>query len=308
MGQLRGRALSLVLVHAGPLDAPSGGSRYHKRLVETLRARGVAVHALELPGPWPRGQAQLAAERDRFSGCTWLVDGLLYPALVDQLPPSTTVLHHLPLRYEWPELDSWEQGALDRAARIVCTSPWAAADLDRPAHVVVPGTDRSNQVRRPIRGRVLGVGTVCPRKDQLSFSSPGVVLAGRAEGPYAAACSDAGAELLGPLGPAALDREYAHADLFAQASSWETWGMALCEALVRGVPVVARDLPAVRYLAPHAAVDDVAATVPRLLAAPAALADLAMASRAAGARLPTWHEQATRLLEVLELGPDTMSP
>ena len=287
-----------MLVNAGPLDAPAGGSRYHQRMVAELRQLGWSVRVLELPGPWPAGSADLRVARARHDEAIWLVDGLAFPALVDALPPAV-VLHHLPLRYEHPDWAEREERALSRARRIIVTSPWAARDLGRPAEVVVPGTDACPTLRAPEPGRVLVVGTVCPRKAQLEVAGPGVRLAGAAEGDYALACAAAGATLLGPLGPTELDEEYARAELFVQASRWETWGMALCEALARGLPVVARDLPATRALAPHAIVHDLPGAMVALQSDADARAANAAASRAAGQRLPSWEVQAARLAEVL---------
>jgi glycosyltransferase involved in cell wall biosynthesis len=47
-----------------------------------------------------------------------------------------------------------------------------------------------------------------------------------------------GATWLGPLGDAALAKELSKADVFINASKYESWGMAAAEAQAAGLPVI----------------------------------------------------------------------
>jgi glycosyltransferase involved in cell wall biosynthesis len=57
--------------------------------------------------------------------------------------------------------------------------------------------------------------------------------------------------LVGELGEAALARVYRHADLFVLATLRETYGMAVAEALARGLPVVSTMTGAIPNLVGH---------------------------------------------------------
>src|SRR5207248_1848645 len=59
---------------------------------------------------------------------------------------------------------------------------------------------------------------------------------------------------LGSLSAADIHRELANADLFLFPSRYESFGIAVLEALAAGVPVVCSDLPALREVAGDAAV------------------------------------------------------
>jgi glycosyltransferase involved in cell wall biosynthesis len=59
---------------------------------------------------------------------------------------------------------------------------------------------------------------------------------------------------LGPLTPEGVRNELAAADLFLFPSRYESFGIAVLEALAAGVPVVCSDLPALREVAGEAAV------------------------------------------------------
>ena len=57
---------------------------------------------------------------------------------------------------------------------------------------------------------------------------------------------------LGKLSAEELIGAYHHADVFLHTSHYEAFGIVLAEALAAGTPVVARDVGAVSYVAPHA--------------------------------------------------------
>lgn len=155
---------------------------------------------------------------------------------------------------------------LAAAAAVVATSPWARSRLvaafdvhERRVHVVEPGVDGAPSAPGTARGgRLLCVAVVTPTKglDILLEALSGVagldwdctcagaldmepafaadmlrkvrngVLAGRVHFP-------------GPRNGAALDALYATADVLVLASREESYGMAIAEALVRSIPVIA---------------------------------------------------------------------
>jgi glycosyltransferase involved in cell wall biosynthesis len=113
---------------------------------------------------------------------------------------------------------------------------------------------------------------------------------------------------LGDLDSDALEREYGRADLFVLASHLEGYGMALAEAVARGIPVVSTTAGAIPETVPAAAGVLVPPGDSRALArALAGLLDhddararLAANARAAAATLQTWRTAAERFAAALE--------
>jgi len=186
------------------------------------------------------------------------------------------VLVHLPLGDETgldaavaAELDARERAVLRAVPAVIATSDWAVRRLvshhglapDR-VHVAAPGADIA-----PLApgtdgvSRLLCVAAVTPRKGQHRLVE---ALAAVAELPWS--CALVGGlghdpdyvthlrglirahgledrlELTGPQSGAALDARYATADLMVLTSYAETYGMAVTEALARGIPVLATDV------------------------------------------------------------------
>jgi len=180
----------------GPLDQPTGGYRYDKRMLDLLEQKRVDCVRHELPGrfPEPDGAAQAAAARlwNGLAGSDLLVvDGLALPAFETSIlragrGPRLIVLVHHPLYLEtgWSEKEAadwrWREATLLQAAdRVVVTSPATAAEIaamgvDAAAtHVVVPGTEKA----RPASGSSSGgpvllcVASLIPRKGHLLLLS-----------------------------------------------------------------------------------------------------------------------------------------
>ena len=113
---------------------------------------------------------------------------------------------------------------------------------------------------------------------------------------------------LGDLDSDALEREYERADLFVLASYLEGYGMALAEAIARGIPVVSTTAgaipetvpPAAGALVPPGDSRALAKALATLLDDDDARADLASKARAAAAALPTWRAAAERFAAALE--------
>jgi glycosyltransferase involved in cell wall biosynthesis len=267
-----------------------------------------------------------------------IVDGLAYgampAALVDTLPHPILALVHHPLcleaglgRERQETLRASETAALARARRVVVTSPTTAATLvadfavppDRIG-VAVPGTDpapRAHGTGAPMQ--ILSVGSVVLRKAhdtlvralaplrhhdwRLTIAGP-TDRDGGALAALLAAVRDTGlAERVALAGPAAADalaELYAAADLFVAASLYEGYGMALAEALARGLPVVCTTGGAAGETVPDAAAIKVApgdqrgltAAIARVIEDASVRRAMSDASWAAGQRLPRWADAA----------------
>jgi len=113
--------------------------------------------------------------------------------------------------------------------------------------------------------------------------------------------------LAGDLNQLALAACYDRADLFVLATRQETYGMAVAEALARGLPVVATMTGALAKLVGSQAgllvpVGDTAAltaALTRMLDDPSLRARLAEGARHVRDRLPTWDEAAGRMAAAL---------
>ncbi|MEU4654743.1 glycosyltransferase family 4 protein [Streptomyces sp. NPDC023723] len=245
------------------------------------RVRPVAV-AGDWPRPGPDARAELARALRRLpDGAVVLLDGLVACGVPEIVVPEAgrlrmTVLVHLPLGDETgrdpavaADLDAREGAVLRAVSATVATSDWAVRRLvahhglapDR-VHLAAPGADIA-----PLApgtdgvSRLLCVAAVTPRKGQHRLVA---ALAEVADLPWTCVCVGAlgqdpayvgrlrariGAhrlgdrlELAGPKSGAGLDAAYAAADLMVLTSHAETYGMAVTEALARGVPVLATDV------------------------------------------------------------------
>jgi glycosyltransferase involved in cell wall biosynthesis len=172
----------------GPLDSPTGGYVYARRLIEHLPRHDLAVRYLALPETYPHpSEADLAHTARLFlntaSDAVVLIDGLalgaMPPSLVAAVDRRIVALVHHPLGLEpgltperQAELIANEAQALAYAARVIVTSPLTgrllAADYNVSADRIVvaePGTDPAGRARgtgSPVE--LLAVGAVSPRK------------------------------------------------------------------------------------------------------------------------------------------------
>jgi glycosyltransferase involved in cell wall biosynthesis len=231
-----------------------------------------------------------------------------------------------------------ESAALGHAQRVIVTSETTVAALEAMGvprsriAVVEPGTDPA----RLVHGRagpddpvaLLCVATLTPRKGhdvlldalaRLPAHGWRLDAAGSAErdpATAAAVCTRIAqlglgerVRLHGEVDAATLDALYARADVAVLASRMEGYGMALAEALARGLPVVATRAGAVVGTVPADAgrlvpVDDVGALADALTAVvtdDALRARLATGARAARARLPDWPSRADVFVRALGL-------
>ena len=111
--------------------------------------------------------------------------------------------------------------------------------------------------------------------------------------------------LVGEMPQEALAEVYGRADVFVLASVFESYGMALAEALARGLPVVSTTGGAISEIVPRTAgllvepgnPTGLSQALEAVINDPALRARLAAGARAVGRRLPTWAEATTRFAE-----------
>ena len=112
----------------------------------------------------------------------------------------------------------------------------------------------------------------------------------------------------GEVDSATLDRLYAQADLFVLPSFHEGYGMALAEALARGLPIVSCNAGAIvdtvpadaGVLVPPGDAAALRAALRRVMEEPAWRAALAAGARRAAKQLPDWSSTAARFATVLD--------
>jgi glycosyltransferase involved in cell wall biosynthesis len=184
----RGRT-ALHLLLPGDPDTVTGGYVYDRRIVATLRARGVSVRVVRLHESFPHPTAAALAHAAHClealpDGAVVVLDGLALGAMPAQVAAQAhrlamlALVHH-PLAREAglsprraSELAGSERAALAAMAGVVVTSAATATELARdyavPAariRVVEPGTDAA-PLARPGAGppALLCVATLTPRK------------------------------------------------------------------------------------------------------------------------------------------------
>ncbi|GAA4057286.1 glycosyltransferase family 4 protein [Streptomyces shaanxiensis] len=253
------------------LDLPGFGWQVHKHAVDG-----------SWPRPGAAARAELARTLGEFpDGTVVLLDGLVACGVPEIIVPEAerlrlAVLVHLPLGDETglepavaAELDARERTVLRAVPAVIATSDWAVRRLvshhglapDR-VHAAAPGADIA-----PLASgtdgvsRLLCVAAVTPRKGQHRLVE---ALAAAVDLPWSCVCVGglnqdpeyvAGLRsliarhglqdrliLAGPQAGAELDASYNAADLMVLTSYAETYGMAVTEALARGIPVLATDV------------------------------------------------------------------
>ncbi|MEW2426134.1 glycosyltransferase family 4 protein [Streptomyces sp. NPDC017943] len=245
------------------------------------RVRGLPVDG-DWPRPDDAARGELARVLRRLpDGAVVLLDGLVACGVPEIVVPEAarlriTVLVHLPLGDETAlepevaaELDARERAVLRAVPAVVATSDWAVRRLVShhgldPArvHVAAPGADIAPLAHGTDGvSRLVCVAAVTPRKGQHRLVE---ALAAVADLPWSCVCVGGlghdpqyvaglrrliarhGLEdrlvLAGPRSGAELDATYATADLMVLTSYAETYGMAVTEALARGIPVLATDV------------------------------------------------------------------
>jgi glycosyltransferase involved in cell wall biosynthesis len=272
-------------------------------------------------------------------GTRTVVDGLAFGAMPElaalhhQRLELVALVHH-PLCLETGlaseaavRLRASERAALETARRVIVTSRLTAETLAAEFYVpraritvAPPGIDPAPVARGSGEPpRLLNVGTVTPRKGHALLIE---ALAGLRALPWDlvivgnldrdAGTANAVRELIGRHGLAdrvtltgelegeALAAAFNRADIFVSASFYEGYGMAIAEALARGLPVVATSggataetVPAdAGLLVPPGDAAGLARALHRMLAEPGLRGQLRQGAMRARARLPGWGDTA----------------
>jgi glycosyltransferase involved in cell wall biosynthesis len=275
-----------------------------------------------------------------------IVDGLALGAMPDEVEREAkrlklvAIVHH-PLAAESgldartaEALEISERRALATTRAVVVTSRRTVGALAKygvppeRVDVVEPGTDRAPLARGSNDGAVqlLSVASIIPRKGHETLVRALSDVADRnwrlecigsidRDPPTAARVRalivSAGlaerVTLAGEMTGAALDAEYDRADVFVLPTRYEGYGMAIAEALARGLPVVSTSTGAIAELVgSEAGLLVPPDNVPQLTAALSAVighsplrARLAEGARRVREALPTWEHAAARMAEVI---------
>lgn len=331
---------------------PSGGNVYDRRLCDELGGLGWAVKEHHVPGSWPTpSPADHAALGEVVAGvpdgAVVLLDGLVASTAPEVLVAEAQRLHlvvlvHMPLGGpggEAAEEHRREGAVLAAADAVVTPSTWTRGLLldlyglhpDR-VHVAEPGVDPACIAPgTPGGGELLCVAAVTPLKGHdvllaalamirdLRWRCTWVGCLDHDPG-FVERVRDLARELriddrvvtTGPLTGGELDSAYTSADLLVTASRTETYGMAVTEALARGIPVFAADaggLPEALGRAPGGSrpgllvpPDDPAALAAALrvwLGQPDLRRRLRQSAGERRATLPGWSTTAERVSRVL---------
>lgn len=316
----------------------------HEAQVVELEGR----HPLPDAAAEESARAALAAVPE---GARIVVDGLGLPAfapLAEALERRRAValIHHpTALETGFPAADrealkARERALFPRMARLVATSRLTARRLAGefgadPAcvGVVEPGTEPAPRARGSggLGVAILSVGALTPRKghDVLLRALAGLpdldwslTIAGGERDPVHAHGLRSLAEELGiaqrmafagEVDEAGLAALYDGADIFALATHWEGYGMAVAEALARGLPVAVTAGGAVAELVPAEAgvvsppgdVVSLGKALRRLVFDAEVRAEVAEAAWRAGQRLPRWEDRAAAFAAELERADPT---
>ncbi len=319
----------------------TGGNVFDRHVRDGLAAIGWDVQTWQVD---PDADSPADGVLSRLpAGALALVDGLIagrspgaVEAAADRL--RIVVLAHM-VSAAFPGADpqvvEGEHRALRSARLVIATSQWTRAELARrdvvpPDRVVVanPGSaDAPVATGTPAGGALLCVGVVAPHKGQDVLIEALALLDGDADWTctiagsldacpdYADRVATLAAEadigdrvtLTGALTEDELDRAYQRTDLLVAPSRVESYGMAIADALRRGIPVVASDVGGIPQTVQSRAAVLVPPDQPRALtdalrrwmSDPALRERLKDAARRGRASLPHWSDTAERIASAL---------
>lgn len=336
-----GRSVTFVVPEAvGEEGAVSGGNVFDLRLRDELSALGWEVRFAPVAT-----DAAAPALAEVGDGGLVLIDGLVAGRSAAAVEAESSRLVIVMLAHmvssAFPDVDAevidGERRTLRTAARVVATSAWTASELVRSGAVdelrvavARPGCDDASPAAGTRGGgSVLCVGVVAPHKGQdvlveaLAALPPtrawSCTIAGsrdahpefarRVEARARSAGIADRVRLRGVLDRAGLDRAYHAADVVVAPSRVESYGMAVAEALRRGIPVVASDVGGIpeavagsraAVLVPPGDAGALAGVLQRWMAGPALRDRLTAEARRERPSPPTWRETAVSVAAVLE--------
>jgi glycosyltransferase involved in cell wall biosynthesis len=308
----------------------SGGNVYDQRVRDELQALGYDVRVVE---------ARPAADPfERIpDGELVLVDGLVAISAPEAVELAAdrlrvvAIVHMLAEAFGHPD-SRWVDGerrALPRARHVIATSAWLrdeilARGLAAPERITVatPGVDAAAPaVGSPAGGSLLCVGVVAPHKGQdtlvdalarlgadrawtCTFAGSAAAEPGFGRQLSAAAARAGLSQRIrwaGVLDARELDDAYGRADVLVAPSRTESYGIAVGEALARGIPVIASRVGGVLeaaqpsdavMLVPPGDPNALGDALQRWLDHPALREEMAAAARRAAAERGTWGDTA----------------
>jgi len=276
-----------------------------------------------------------------------VIDGLALGGLADVLAAHAkrlklVALVHHPVSFEiglYParakSLHQLEQASLAQVRRVICTSAWtsralAEYDVDPTIiHIVEPGTEPATAAvgSQTTTLNILCVATVTSRKGHAVLMDALHPLRKRSWHLHCVGSLERDSEcaaalaaqiralqlgdkvtLHGEVSDERLAQMYSETDIFVLASNLEGYGMALAEALARGIPIVTTPCGAIPETLPDGVgmyvpagdCDALAAALDRLIGSRILRQQLREHALAARSRLPSWEETSARFSRSLE--------
>ena len=324
------RTPSVLFLTAGDPRRLTGGNIYDAHVLKAMRRARIAPSLVRVTGA-----TAVARALDRGPRVV-IVDSIAFGAVgaaLDHFAGRVIALAHMPVS------GPGARRVLARADRVVAVSASLARGLGvRRAVVIEPGSDGVPVAPRRThdeRLRVLCVGNWSRAKGidvvaRAAAHVDGVRLELVGDAPDAAYArvvrqalrgQGAAVEVRGPLRRGALARAYANTDVVAVPSRSEGYGMAASEAIARGKPVVASDLPSLRAIVRGAGIlippsnGRALARALEQLRDPATRRRLAARARVRARSLPRWRDAERAFVALMEgemqrpgVGGDHMPP
>ncbi len=286
----------IVFVMLGKKDFLSGGYIFNSKMVEHLRASGHHVDVIHfrtvpqgLPDNWLKASRYirrriLEAHPDLvIVGKSYQYMPLFRLSPACRRIPVLYLMHHL----EWMDIGNKFKARLYRMyvgwLLGMADMIWANSDSTGRAlnemgispdtvKVISPGFHRVPVKESPEGAeaetlRILSVGSLCPRKDQMTLIRACALLedldfhldlVGSTDAcpDYAAAVSELLEEfdlhgkvsIIGNLDRSGMDEIYSRSRILVHPALWEAFGMAVLEGMWHGLPVVAADTAAIPEL------------------------------------------------------------